>query len=117
MIALHEWRLIITPYLVPLSCTHSCCYLYPYYYVFFVSHAGISDATLLIALISVTCTLAVVSVSMFVIGVSCGYHLKMRTSAVNNKNVESSSIRNPASEHMGDLQLKENVAYVTIRPK
>ena len=86
-------------------------------YSLIVSRAGISDATLLIALISVTCTLAVVSVLMFVIGVTCGYHIKMRKSAVNKNAKSSSVIQSPASEHMEDLQLKENVAYVTIRPK
>ena len=73
-----------------------------------------SDATLTIALISVTCILVVISVLMFIVGSICGHYLSLRRNSA-NMNAESST--SPASEQVEDLELKENVAYVTLRPK
>ena len=75
-----------------------------------------SDATLRIALISVTCVLAVISLLMFIIGFIYGHYLLVRKKSA-NENDKSSS--NPPVEQMEDLsiELKENVAYVTLRPK
>ena len=73
--------------------------------------AGIPSATLTIA---VTCILVVVSVLMFIVGLVCGRYLCFRRNSA-NKNAESST--SPANEQVEDLELKENVAYVTLRPK
>ena len=91
----------------------------PIYYCIFVSPlinipTGISDTTLRTALISVTCVLVMMSALTFIIGVVCGHCLsqRWRKSAATKKNDESPS--DPTAE---DLELKENVAYITIRPK
>ena len=75
-----------------------------------------SDATLITALISMISVLAVISVLTFIIGLICGQYYLRRKSAAANKNAESSNT-GPASEHVEDLELKENVAYVTLHPK
>ena len=77
-----------------------------------------SGATLTTALISVTCVLVVISVLTFVIGFICGqcYVRKKASAANSNKNAEPSNT-GPANEQVGDLELKENVAYVTLCPK
>ena len=62
-------------------------------------------------LISVTCALAVTSVSMFIIRFICGHYLRVRKKSV-HKNNESSRVG-----QVEDLELKENVAYVTLCPK
>ena len=72
------------------------------------------DATLRIALISVTCVLAVISLLMFIIGFICGHYLLVRRKSA-NENDKSSS--NPPVKQVEDLELKENVAYVTLHPK
>ena len=68
------------------------------------------------ALISVTCVLVTMSALTFIIGAVCGNYLgqRWRKSAA-NKNIESPS--DPTTEPGEDLELKENVAYITIRPK
>ena len=76
--------------------------------------AGMSDATLITALISVTCVLVVISVLMFIVGLICGHYLSLRRNFA-NKNAESST--SPTNEQVEDLEQKENVAYVTLRPK
>ena len=74
--------------------------------------AGMSAATLTIALISVTCILVVISVLMFIIGFICGHYLR-RKSIKNSAELSTS----PANEQVEILELKDNVAYVTLRPK
>ena len=71
-----------------------------------------SDATLRPALISVTCVLVVISALMFIVGFICGHCIRRKSP---NKNVESST--SPGNEQVEDLELKENVAYVTLHPK
>ena len=64
------------------------------------------------ALIPVTCILVVISVLMFIVGSICGHCLRRKSA---NKNAELSTT--PGNEQVEDLELKENVAYVTLRPK
>ena len=70
-----------------------------------------STAVLRIALISVTCVLVVMSLFIFITGVVCGLYLsqRWRESADRNKKPESHNAES-------DLELKENVAYITLRP-
>ena len=70
------------------------------------------DATLTTALISATCILFVISVLMFITGFTCGHYLRKKSA---NKNAELST--GAANEQVEDLELRENVAYVTLRPK
>ena len=66
-------------------------------------------------LISVTCVLFMMSVVTFIIGVICGHCFSPRWRESANKN--SGSPSDPTTERGEDLELKENVAYITIRPK
>ena len=63
------------------------------------------------ALITVTCVLVVTSVFTFIAGIAC-YHFisqRWRASADTNKQ--------PGPKDMeSELELKENVAYITLRP-
>ena len=68
------------------------------------------------ALISVTCVLVMMSALMFVVGFVCGHCFSQRWRKSANKNDESSP-SHLTTEPGEDLELKENVAYVTIRPK
>ena len=78
-----------------------------------------SDATLITALISMISVLVVISVLTFIIGFICGQCYVRRKPAAANKNAESSKSGpvNEQVEHVEDLELKENVAYVTVCPK
>ena len=68
------------------------------------------------ALITVTCVLAMMSLFTFIAGIVCYHCISQRwrsSSADINKQPESHS--NP--KHMeSELELKENVAYITLRP-
>ena len=64
------------------------------------------------ALISVTCVLVVISALTFIIGLLCGYYLGQR-----QRKSEKVSLTNPTTERAEDLELKENVAYITVHPK
>ena len=70
-----------------------------------------STAMLRIALVSVTCVLVALSLFVFFAGVVCGHYLsqRWRESADRNKKLESHNT-------VSDLELKENVAYITLRP-
>ena len=72
-------------------------------------------AMLRTALISVVCVLVVISVFIFITGVVCGYYLgqRWRESADKNKLPES---QNSPKDMESDLELKENVAYITLSP-
>jgi hypothetical protein len=80
-----------------------------------IVHAG-TTAMLRTALISVTCTLLVMSVFIFIAGIVCGYYIsqRRRASAVTNKQSES---QNVPKDMEPELELKENAAYITIRPR
>ena len=86
-------------------------------YIFFTHHhTGMTVAMLRTALISVTCVLVVMSLFTFIAGIVCGHYLcqRWRASADRNKQPESHQI-NPENT-VSDLDLKENVAYITLRP-
>ena len=68
------------------------------------------------ALISVICALVMMSALTFIIGGVCSHCFNQRWRKLANKNYESSP-SHPTTEPGVDLELKENVAYVTIRPK
>ena len=84
----------------------------------FLQHAGTPDldnALLRPALISVSCLLVVASVLMFIIGLICGHCLSQRwRKLIQHKQSMSMS---HTTEQVEDLELKENVAYVTLHPK
>ena len=71
-------------------------------------------AALRAAMISVVCLSVLVSAVMFVVGVVCGHCISQRwrvsTAGKQRKERESSATNE-------DLELKENVAYVTLHPK
>ena len=68
------------------------------------------------ALISVTCALVIMTALMFLIGFICGNCFSQRwRRPLGKKDDESPS--NFTTEPREDLKLKDNVAYITIRPK
>ena len=83
---------------------------------YFIQHTGVSAtaAVLRTALISVTCILVVMSVFTFIIGFVCGHYFNQRLRKSADKNKQSAS-QNPKIME-SDLELKENVAYITVRP-
>ena len=72
-------------------------------------------ATLRTSLISVTCIQVVLSLFIFIIGVVCGHYLsqRWRESADTNKQLKS---QNNPKDVESNLELQENVAYITLRP-
>ena len=72
-------------------------------------------AMLKTALIAVTCVLIIMSALMLIIGFVCDHYYSQRWRKSAGKNKESPSDSNPTTELMEDLELKENVAYITIR--
>ena len=73
-----------------------------------------TTAVLRIALISVTCILVVLSLFMFIAGAVCGHCLSQRCKESANR-CEQSESNSPADKE-SDLELKDNVAYITIHP-
>ena len=69
------------------------------------------------ALISVVCLSILISAMTFVVGIICGHCISLRlrvsTAGKQSKKQESSAI----NEQGEDLELKENVAYITLHPK
>ena len=85
---------------------------------YILQHAGTPDldnASLRPALIAVSCLLVVVSVLMLIIGLICGHCLSQRWRKLTQHKQSMST--NHTTEQMEDLELKENVAYVTFHPK
>ena len=79
--------------------------------------ATATDAeTLRTTLISVTCVLVMVSFVMFVIGFICGHCFSQSWRKPSGKK-DDESPSNLTIEPREDLELKDNVAYITIRPK
>ena len=72
-----------------------------------------ATAMLRAALISVVCLSIIISAVMFVIGFVCGHYLTQRW----RKSIAAEQDSCPTNEHGEDLELKENVAYITLRPK
>ena len=68
------------------------------------------------ALISMACVLVVVSVVIFTIGFICGHCFSQRWKKTLGKK-DDESLLNLTAEPKEDPELKENVAYITIRPK
>ena len=68
------------------------------------------------ALISVTCVLVMMSALMFLIGFISGHSFSQRWKKSSEKK-DDESPSNLTTEPREDLELKENVAYITIRPK
>ena len=69
------------------------------------------------ALISVTCVLIVTSLFTFIAGIIC-YHCisqRWRASRSADTNKQPGSHSNPKDTE-SELELKENVAYITLRP-
>ena len=83
---------------------------------FFIQHTGVSAtvAMLRTALISVTCILVVMSVFIFITGFVCGHYFSQRLRKLANKNKQSASQNHKIME--SGLELKENVAYITVHP-
>jgi hypothetical protein len=68
------------------------------------------------ALISVTCALVVTSVFTFIAGIVCYHYISQRRRASADINKQSDSQNNP-KDLEPELELKENAAYITIRPR
>ena len=85
-------------------------------FIYFIQHTGVSAtaAMLRTALISMTCVLVVMSVSIFIIGFVCGHYFSQRLRKSADKNKQSASQNHKIMEL--DLELKENMAYITVRP-
>ena len=70
------------------------------------------------ALISVLCVAVVASVLMFIVGFVCGQCFGQgRRNLTQHEQTMSTSTAAASNEQEGDLELKDNVAYVTLRPK
>ena len=67
------------------------------------------------ALISVTCVLVMMSALMFLIGFICGHCFSQRWRKPSGKK-DDESPSNLTTEPREDLELKENIAYITIHP-
>ena len=65
-------------------------------------------------LISVTCILVVISVFIFITGFVCGHYFSQRWRRSVDKNKQSASQNTKIME--SELELKENVAYITVHP-
>jgi hypothetical protein len=70
------------------------------------------------ALISVSCVVVVASVLTFIIGFICGHCYSQRQRKLTQQEqTMSMSTEVATNEQEGDLELKDNVAYVTLHPK
>ena len=65
------------------------------------------------ALISVVCLSILISAVTFVVGVVCGHCISQRRESTASK--QSREQKSNATNE--DLDLKENVAYITLHPK
>ena len=75
------------------------------------------NASLRPALISVSCLSVVASVLTFIIGFICGHCFSQRCRELTQHKQSMPTSTAAAGEIAEDLELKENVAYVTLRPK
>ena len=86
-----------------------------YWEVYFLQRTGKPNVP---ALISVSCVAVVASVLMFIIGFVCGHCFSQRWKKLTqHEQTMSMSTAAASNELEGDLELKDNVAYVTLRPK
>ena len=74
-----------------------------------------ATAMLRAALISVVCLSIIISAVMFVIGFVCGHYLSQRWRKSTGSKEQESGL-SPTNDCGEDLELKENVAYITLRP-
>ena len=89
-----------------------------YWEVYFLQHTGKPNSDNVPALISVSCVAVVASVLMFIIGFFCGHCFSQRPKKLTqHEQTMSMSTAAASNEPEGDLELKDNVAYVTLRPK
>ena len=83
--------------------------------LYFLQHTGKDNVP---ALISVSCVAVVASVLMFIIGFICGHCFSQRRKKLTqHEQTMSTSTAAASNEQEGDLELKDNVTYVTLRPK
>ena len=76
-----------------------------------------SPNTLRPVLIFVSCLLVVASLLMFIIGFICGQYFNQRCHRKLTRQERSRAMSTAAaSKHVENLELNENVAYVTLRP-
>ena len=88
-----------------------------YWEVYFLQHTAAGKPNVP-ALISVLCVAVVASVLMFIIGFICGHCFSQRRKKLTqHEQTMSTSTAAASNEPEGDLELKDNVAYVTLRPK
>ena len=66
------------------------------------------------ALIMVTCVSIMTSLFTFIAGIVCYHYISQRWRALSADNNKSQNNPKPVMET--DLELKENVAYITLRP-
>ena len=86
--------------------------------MYFLQHTGKPNSDNVPALISVSCVAIVVSVLMFIVGFVCGKCFgQRRRKLTQHEKTMSTSTAAAANEQEGDLELKDNVAYVTLHPK
>ena len=85
---------------------------------YFLQHTGKPNSDNVPALIFVSCVAVVASVLMFIIGFICGHCFSQRRKKLTqHEQIMSTSTVAASNEQEGDLELKDNVAYVTLRPK
>ena len=88
-----------------------------YWEVYFLQHTAAGKPNVP-ALISVSCVAVVASVLMFIIGFVCGHCFSQRRKKLTqHEQTISTSTVAASNEPEVDLELKDNVAYVTLRPK
>ena len=86
--------------------------------VYFLQHTGKPNSNNVPALISVSCVVVVASMLMFIIGFVRGHCFSQRRKKLTqHEQTMSTSPAAASNEPEGDLELKDNVAYVTLRPK
>ena len=86
--------------------------------VYFLQHTGKPNSDNVPALISVSCVAVVASVLIFIIGFVCGHCFSQRRKKLTqHEQTMSTSTAAASNEPEVDLELKDNVAYVTLRPK
>ena len=94
------------------------CISINYWEVYFLQHTGKPNSDNVPALISVSCVAVVASVLMFIIGFVCGHCFgQRRKKLTQHEQTISTSTAAASNEQEGDLELKDNVAYVTLHPK
>ena len=83
-----------------------------------IQHTGVPDPAtttmLRTALISVTCLSIIISAMIFIIGFVCGHYLSQRRRKSAASDLSKERMSNTTNERREDLELKENIAYITL---